>query len=270
MFDSCCVFAPQIIRFNDYVEVADAQDYDRRADRPWTRLTPQEKAAIRKELNEFKSTEMMVHVDSLYMIRYIQAHRLHHHHVASSAAIAPFAIPNGWHSILDLMFDIFSLSISLSLFQIIVFSLNFLMLVLLDSLGSMCPIRSIHFRDPILESTRRFVRSAGWFLRIGRWFRRIGVILGSVWLDRSHPWNDSRRQQLLSIAACGAAVCLSGGAPRSAIDCHGPFDCRRCGSGLIISFIVLNHIFFISLSLSLSLCSLGSISELSLATTSVI
>ena len=69
MFDSCCVFAPQIIRFNDYVEVADAQDYDRRADRPWTRLTPQEKAAIRKELNEFKSTEMMVHVDSLYMIR---------------------------------------------------------------------------------------------------------------------------------------------------------------------------------------------------------
>ena len=59
----------QIIRFNDYVEVADAQDYDRRADRPWTRLTPQEKAAIRKELNEFKSTEMMVHVDSLYMIR---------------------------------------------------------------------------------------------------------------------------------------------------------------------------------------------------------
>ena len=59
----------QIIRFNDYVEVADAQDYDRRADRPWTRLTPQEKAAIRKELNDFKSTEMMVHVDSLYMIR---------------------------------------------------------------------------------------------------------------------------------------------------------------------------------------------------------
>jgi len=62
--------ARKIIRFNDYVEVADAQDYDRRADRPWTRLTPQEKAAIRKELNEFKSTEMMVHVDSLYMIRF--------------------------------------------------------------------------------------------------------------------------------------------------------------------------------------------------------
>ncbi|XP_057379226.1 LOW QUALITY PROTEIN: serine-rich adhesin for platelets-like [Daphnia carinata] len=62
--------ARKIIRFNDYVEVADAQDYDRRADRPWTRLTPQEKAAIRKELNDFKSTEMMVHVDSLYMIRF--------------------------------------------------------------------------------------------------------------------------------------------------------------------------------------------------------
>ena len=29
-----------LIRFSDYVEVADTQDYDRRADKPWTRLTP--------------------------------------------------------------------------------------------------------------------------------------------------------------------------------------------------------------------------------------
>ncbi|ETE69885.1 Phosphatase and actin regulator 1, partial [Ophiophagus hannah] len=50
-----------LIRFSDYVEVADAQDYDRRADKPWTRLTAADKAAIRKELNEFKSTEMEVH-----------------------------------------------------------------------------------------------------------------------------------------------------------------------------------------------------------------
>lgn len=72
VFSKLTLSSLQIIRFNDYVEVADAQDYDRRADRPWTRLTPQEKAAIRKELNDFKSTEMMVHVDSLYMIRYVR------------------------------------------------------------------------------------------------------------------------------------------------------------------------------------------------------
>lgn len=33
----------KIIRFNDYVEVTQAQDYDRRADKPWTRLTPKDK-----------------------------------------------------------------------------------------------------------------------------------------------------------------------------------------------------------------------------------
>ncbi|KAG0441052.1 hypothetical protein HPB47_016065 [Ixodes persulcatus] len=57
----------KIIRFNDYVEVTQAQDYDRRADKPWTRLTPKDKAAIRKELNEFKSMEMRVHEDSRHL-----------------------------------------------------------------------------------------------------------------------------------------------------------------------------------------------------------
>ncbi|ETE69364.1 hypothetical protein L345_04832, partial [Ophiophagus hannah] len=47
-----------LIRFSDYVEVAKAQDYDRRADKPWTRLSAADKAAIRKELNEYKSNEM--------------------------------------------------------------------------------------------------------------------------------------------------------------------------------------------------------------------
>ncbi|EEC14712.1 phosphatase and actin regulator, putative, partial [Ixodes scapularis] len=59
----------KIIRFNDYVEVTQAQDYDRRADKPWTRLTPKDKAAIRKELNEFKSMEMRVHEDSRHLTR---------------------------------------------------------------------------------------------------------------------------------------------------------------------------------------------------------
>ncbi|KAI4812222.1 hypothetical protein KUCAC02_023627, partial [Chaenocephalus aceratus] len=62
--------ARRILRFNEYVEVTDAKDYDRRADKPWTRLTPSDKAAIRKELNEFKSREMAVHEDSKQFTRY--------------------------------------------------------------------------------------------------------------------------------------------------------------------------------------------------------
>lgn len=60
----------RIMRFNDFVEVTNAQDYDRRADKPWTRLTTKEKAAIRKELNEFKSLEMDVHEDSKHLTRF--------------------------------------------------------------------------------------------------------------------------------------------------------------------------------------------------------
>ncbi|XP_043085687.1 phosphatase and actin regulator 1 isoform X2 [Puntigrus tetrazona] len=59
-----------LIRFCDYVEVADAQDYDRRTDKPWTRLTAADKAAIRKELNDFKSTEMEVHESSRHLTRF--------------------------------------------------------------------------------------------------------------------------------------------------------------------------------------------------------
>jgi hypothetical protein len=61
----------KIIRFNDYIEVTQAQDYDRRADKPWTRLTPKDKAAIRKELNEFKSSEMAVHEGSRHLTRLV-------------------------------------------------------------------------------------------------------------------------------------------------------------------------------------------------------
>ncbi|CAL8298973.1 unnamed protein product [Merluccius merluccius] len=62
--------ARRILCFNEYVEVTDAKDYDRRADKPWTRLTPADKAAIRKELNEFKSREMEVHEDSKHFTRF--------------------------------------------------------------------------------------------------------------------------------------------------------------------------------------------------------
>lgn len=59
----------KIIGFNEYVEVFDVQEYDRRADKPWTRLTPKDKASIRKELNEFKEFEMEVHEDSKVFTR---------------------------------------------------------------------------------------------------------------------------------------------------------------------------------------------------------
>ncbi len=49
----------------------ECEDYDRRADKPWTRLRPEDKASIRKELNEFKSREMTVHPESEYMTRYV-------------------------------------------------------------------------------------------------------------------------------------------------------------------------------------------------------
>nr|XP_033961058.1 phosphatase and actin regulator 1-like isoform X1 [Pseudochaenichthys georgianus] len=59
-----------LIRFSDYVDVSVAQDYDRRADKPWTRLTAADKAAIRKELNDFKSNEMEVHESSRHLTRF--------------------------------------------------------------------------------------------------------------------------------------------------------------------------------------------------------
>ncbi|XP_061144687.1 phosphatase and actin regulator 4B isoform X1 [Syngnathus typhle] len=62
--------ARTILRFHEYVEVTDAQDYDRRADKPWTKLTPADKAAIRKELNDYKSTEMEVHEESKIYTRF--------------------------------------------------------------------------------------------------------------------------------------------------------------------------------------------------------
>ena len=60
----------QIIKFSDYIEVTPCHEYDRRADKPWTRLTPKDKASIRKELNDFKSNEMDVHEDSRHLTRY--------------------------------------------------------------------------------------------------------------------------------------------------------------------------------------------------------
>jgi phosphatase and actin regulator 4 len=65
--------------------VTEVEDYDRRSDKPWTRLTSGDKvrllspcpqcccgpqALIRRELNEYKSTEMKVHEGSRHRTRY--------------------------------------------------------------------------------------------------------------------------------------------------------------------------------------------------------
>jgi hypothetical protein len=62
----------RIIKFNDYIEVTEVEFCDRKADKPWLRLTPRDKAAIRKELNEFKSMEMDVHEESRKYTRFHQ------------------------------------------------------------------------------------------------------------------------------------------------------------------------------------------------------
>uniref|UniRef100_A0A2K6TWF0 Phosphatase and actin regulator 4 n=1 Tax=Saimiri boliviensis boliviensis TaxID=39432 RepID=A0A2K6TWF0_SAIBB len=47
------LLARKILRFNEYVEVTDAQDYDRRADKPWTKLTPADKVSEKHSLALF-------------------------------------------------------------------------------------------------------------------------------------------------------------------------------------------------------------------------
>ena len=36
----------RIIKFNDYIEVTEVELYDRRADKPWLRLTPRDKVCF--------------------------------------------------------------------------------------------------------------------------------------------------------------------------------------------------------------------------------
>ena len=50
----------RMIKFSEFVEVSEVEKYDRKNDKPWTRLTAEQKAQIRRELNDFKA-EMDVH-----------------------------------------------------------------------------------------------------------------------------------------------------------------------------------------------------------------
>jgi len=61
----------KILKFEEYVDVYEVPNgYDRKADKPWTKLTPEDKASIRKELNEYKATEMQVHEKSKHHTRF--------------------------------------------------------------------------------------------------------------------------------------------------------------------------------------------------------
>uniref|UniRef100_A0A3P9H8M1 Phosphatase and actin regulator 4 n=1 Tax=Oryzias latipes TaxID=8090 RepID=A0A3P9H8M1_ORYLA len=42
--------ARKILRFHEYVECTQAEDYDRRADKPWTKLTPADKFRMTSDL----------------------------------------------------------------------------------------------------------------------------------------------------------------------------------------------------------------------------
>lgn len=56
-----------VLKFHEFVDVYDAaaaDDYDRKAEKPWTKLTNADKIAIKRELNEFKRDEMPVHTES--------------------------------------------------------------------------------------------------------------------------------------------------------------------------------------------------------------
>lgn len=52
------------VLFNSCVDIFEVEDYDRKIEKTWTRLSQLEKLSIRCELNDFKTREMRVHRDS--------------------------------------------------------------------------------------------------------------------------------------------------------------------------------------------------------------
>eukprot|EP00128_Syssomonas_multiformis_P017015 Colp12_sorted_trinity150504_noHs@17896 len=61
-----------LIRFNESVDIIETHsnsEYDRKSDKPWTRLTARDKMQIKKELNEFKKG-MPVHEESVQNTRF--------------------------------------------------------------------------------------------------------------------------------------------------------------------------------------------------------
>lgn len=61
----------KIIKFSDYVEVTEAEIYDRRAEKPWTRLTPRDKV-IQYSNIIWLICSRYVCIQYLYVCAYIQ------------------------------------------------------------------------------------------------------------------------------------------------------------------------------------------------------
>lgn len=52
----------KIIKFHEYVEVTDASEYDRRADKPWTRLTPKDKVNFQADINMYRFVSHAINI----------------------------------------------------------------------------------------------------------------------------------------------------------------------------------------------------------------
>jgi hypothetical protein len=52
----------KIIKFNDYIEVTDAQEYDRKAEKPWTKLTPKDKVHTHTHTHTHTQTQVCTHI----------------------------------------------------------------------------------------------------------------------------------------------------------------------------------------------------------------
>lgn len=75
-----------LIRFSDYVEVSDAQDYDRRADKPWTRLTAADKASITAQTSQFEERRYLIIV---LVCPHLLLNVFRHHHPVFPAPSVP-------------------------------------------------------------------------------------------------------------------------------------------------------------------------------------
>lgn len=57
------------VMFDSRINIYEVDDYDRKTEKTWTRLSQLEKLSIRCELNDFKTREMKVHRESRHNTR---------------------------------------------------------------------------------------------------------------------------------------------------------------------------------------------------------
>lgn len=79
------------VMFDSTINIYEVDDYDRKIEKTWTRLTQLEKLSIRCELNDFKTREMKVHKDSRHNTR---LHRIWQEIVQK---LSPFFFSKSFH-----------------------------------------------------------------------------------------------------------------------------------------------------------------------------